>query len=123
MDQETGFRVAYSPGRQAADDAFRREYHLPEEMPVTAAMRAKSRKDQKTAGRLAAVAGALFVLTLVAGLALLLTAEKQAASWMGAGIGGVGLIGMVTMPWTYGQIMQRQHRRTEKKLASAADNS
>ena len=119
MERETGFRAAYSPGRQAADDAFRREYHLPEETPVTAAMRAESKKDQKTARRLAAAAGVLFVLTLGAGLALLLTAEQQAACWMGAGLGGVGLTGMITMPWTYRQIMQRQHRRTERKLGSA----
>ena len=38
------------------EDAFRQEYHLPEEMPVTAAMRAGSKKDQRAAERPAAAA-------------------------------------------------------------------
>lgn len=122
MNHEASFRISYSPNRQAVDDAFRQEYHLPEEAPVTAAMRAASKKDRRNAGCLAAAAGALFVLALGAGLALVLTAEQQAIYWMGMGIGSAGLTGMITMPWIYKQIMQKQHRRTEMKLGSAFEN-
>ncbi len=122
MDRKTGFRIAYSPGRQAMDDAFRREYHLPEEVHVTAAMRAVSKKDQKAAAFLAAAAGVLFMLALGTGLAFLLTAEQKAVRWMGVGIGCTGLAGMITMPRAYRQIMLRQHRRTEMKLASVMGN-
>ena len=85
-------------------------------------MRAVSKKDQKTVGYLTAAVGILFVAALGVGLAFLLTADQKAVYWTGVVIGGIGLTGIITMPWTYRQIMQRQHRRTEMKLGSSMEN-
>ena len=89
---------------------------MPEEVSVTAAMRALSKKDQRIAECLAVATGTLSVLALGTGLAFLLTAEQKAACWMGVGIGSIGLTGMIVIPWIYRQTMQGQQRRTEMKL-------